>query len=65
VSKRDDGDNWWQFQARKAKLAPKIPPFKRPVDLPPPREPEPEPMVVEESDASDTVIQRIIRYWQK
>ena len=75
MSKEDGkgGDNWWQAQARKfkpsARAQPKIPEFKRPLDLPParvtpPRAPDPEPqsegMKVEESDASETTIQRIL-----
>jgi hypothetical protein len=55
--KKDEG-SWWQYQA--AKLAPK-PSYQRPMPTFE-RKPEPkeEPMVVEESDASDSVIMRII-----
>jgi hypothetical protein len=64
MSKRDrEGDSWWTYQSKKGRR-PGEPGESDPKPRPPLKH-EHEGMTVEESDASDTLIQRIRRYWQK
>lgn len=62
--------DWWQYQAKKllgkGKPAPlPIPAYKRRYEPDKVEPPSPAPIMVEETTASDTAIQRIIAYWKK
>ena len=57
--------NFWEWRSKKAeKKRPVIPPYKH-KDIPGGQESSGEPMIVEESTASDSMIARALKFWKK
>lgn len=68
---RQDANDWFSYQAEKTGPKPSylrtMPTFARPAKpepAAPPAEPESEGMMVEESTAGDTIVERVRRFWQ-